>query len=77
MHELKYFKECSLFNSGYAYADGYSQAVCACGWESAASKDEKILVVLYRLHLEGLNPTAGVERQIVETTTCVPVKRDK
>ena len=34
-HELLGLQELSLFNSDYAYADGYVRAMCTCGWESA------------------------------------------
>jgi len=49
-HELTKFEECTLFNSGYAYRQGYDKAQCSCGWESAPSKDHKALVALFELH---------------------------
>ena len=49
-HELVIFEQCSLFNSAYAYRDGYDRAVCSCGWKSAASKDHKALVELFSIH---------------------------
>jgi len=53
VHELRSFEQCTLFNSSYAYREGYDRAVCSCGWASAASKDHKALVALFELHTKG------------------------
>jgi len=52
-HRMLSFEECSLFNSEYAYRDGYSRAVCACGWKSVPMRKEEALVLAYGLHSRG------------------------
>jgi hypothetical protein len=49
-HELQHFAQCSLFNSGYAYAEGFDKAVCSCGWVSAPSRNHTALVALWKVH---------------------------
>lgn len=51
-HELKFFEECTLANSGIVWNHGFDKAVCTCGWKSAASKDHKALVSLWEIHLK-------------------------
>jgi hypothetical protein len=51
-HELKEFEQCTLFNSGHAYADGFDRAVCSCGWKSVALRDHKALVALFEVHVK-------------------------
>ena len=52
-HRMLSFEECSLFNSEHAYRDGYSRAVCACGWKSVLMRKEEALVLAYGLHARG------------------------
>lgn len=49
-HELIRFEKCSLFNSAHAYSEGYSKAICKCGWKSPAARDETALVLLWQSH---------------------------
>lgn len=40
-HQLRTGAECSLFNSGYEYREGYNFYSCTCGeWETAARPRE-------------------------------------
>lgn len=50
-HELKYFKMCTYGDGGFYYHDNADRAVCTCGWESAAIKNDKsALVALFAVH---------------------------
>jgi len=51
-HELIHFRECNLCQDNLIWNDGYDKAVCSCGWESAASKKQKVLVALFEIHLK-------------------------
>jgi hypothetical protein len=51
-HELVRFRECNLGTDNIVWNYGYDRAVCSCGWESAASKDQKTLVALFEVHLK-------------------------
>lgn len=51
-HEPEGFEECSLFNSGHAYRDGYSIIKCVCGWKSIPAMGHKALVALFALHVD-------------------------
>jgi hypothetical protein len=51
-HELAHFHQCNLAEDGIIWNHGYDKAVCSCGWKSAASKDQKVLVALFEVHLK-------------------------
>jgi len=52
-HKLSGFSECSLFNSGHAYADGFDRAHCMCGWQSPPAK-RRDLASIFELHAKGM-----------------------
>ena len=51
-HELAYFRECTFGDGGYYYHDGYDRAICSCGWKSAPSRKQSVLVSLWKIHKE-------------------------
>lgn len=49
-HVLVSIDELSLFNSSCEHADGYSRAVCSCGWKSIPLRTESALFALFESH---------------------------
>lgn len=49
-HELTTFARCSFGDGGFYNQDRAYRAQCSCGWQSAASQDQKALVALFEVH---------------------------
>ncbi len=51
-HEIIRFEELSSLNSSYLYNEGYNRVCCSCGWKSCGAKDDKVLVAIWKAHVE-------------------------
>lgn len=72
-HTRSRIEECSLFNSGHEWADGYSRIYCTCGWVSVEDRQRLNLTRMLDDHIS----QAEREAKELQATLRAQIERDE